>query len=180
MSDDLTLPARDDARAIWVFTAALDAPAFAAFTKPGETWPLAQALGLPGLRPGSVETFLASDMSDYGLDRYLTEAHGMDPESVAPDATRLAALEGPVVLLFNRDLPAGAARLDPEPPLAFVGRYDAPYDLAPSAPHPETASTRGALAGPAGPEPDPGPMRRMLLVTLAVLIALALLVLALA
>ena len=31
MSDDLTFPARDDARAIWVFTAALDAEDFTDF-----------------------------------------------------------------------------------------------------------------------------------------------------
>ena len=101
MTDDLTLPGHD-ARAIWVFTADLDPAAFKAFAQPGETWPLARALGLPGLSPASVETFLARDLADYGLDRYLTEAHGMDPEQVAPDAARLAAIQGPSLAWIPR------------------------------------------------------------------------------
>jgi hypothetical protein len=180
MSYDLTLPERDDARAIWVFTAELDPPAFAAFTKVGETWPLAGALGLPGLSPASVETFHTGDLAKYGLERYLTEAHGMDPASVGPDTTRLAALDGPVVLLFSRQLPPDAERVDPRAPLTLVGRYDAPYSLAPAAPAPPRASTRGHLDGPAGPEPDPQLLRRPLMFTLAALILLAVLVLALA
>jgi len=180
MSEDLTLPDRDGARAIWVFTADLDPTAFAAFTRVGETWPLAEALGLERLSPAAVETFLASDLQEYGLERYLTEAHGMDPASVAPDADRLAAITGPVVLLFSNGLPEGATRLDPSLPLAFVGRYDAPRSLAPAAPNLPRQSTRGHLAGPEGPDPDPGVMRRPLLITLAVLVALVILVLALA
>lgn len=173
MSDDLTVPDRSDARAIWVFTADLDASAFKAFARPGETWPLAAALGVPGLSPAAVETFEAADLRGYGLERYLTEAHGMDPGSVGPDSARLAAVAGPVVLVFNRDLPAETARLDPGPPLAFVGRYDAPWHLAPAAPDAPRASTRGHIPGPAGPEPDPDALRRPLLLTLAVLLLLA-------
>lgn len=180
MSDDLSLPDRSDARAIWVFTADLDPTAFAEFTRVGETWPLAEALGLERLSPAAVETFLASDLEGYGLERYLTEAHGMDPASVAPDAARLAAVTGPIVLLFSRGLPEGATRLDPSPPLAFVGRYDAPWSLEPAAPNLPRESTRGHLTGPEGPAPDPGMMRRPLLITLGVLIALTILVLALA
>ena len=180
MSDDLTLPARDDARAIWVFTADLDAAGFKAFTKVGETWPLAEALGIPGLSPASVETFQVDDLEEYGLERYLTEAHGMDPASVTPDSDRLAALAGPVVLLFSGKMPDDIAKLDPAPPLAFVGRYDAPYRLVPPMPNAPRESTRGHLSGPAGPEPDASLMRRPLLITLAVLVALAALVLALA
>ena len=173
MTDDLTLPGRDGARTIWVFSADLDPAAFNAFARPGETWPLARALGLPGLSPAAVETFLTSDLQDYGLERYLTEAHGMDPASVAPDAARLAALDGPVVLLFSRDLPEGADRIDPDLPLAFIGRYAAPYSLAPAAPHLPSDSTRGHLAGPAGPASDSRSIQRLLLITLGALIALA-------
>ncbi len=180
MSDDLGLPERDDARSIWVFTAALDAPAFAAFTRVGETWPLAEALGLAGLSPASVECFHTADLAGYGVERYLTEAHGMDPASVGPDTGRLAALTGPVVLLFSRALPRRTDRLDPQPPLVFVGRYDAPYHLAPAMPAAPRASTRGHLSGPAGPNMEPGLLRRPLLITLAVLIALATLVVMLA
>lgn len=176
MSDDLTLPTRDDARAIWVFTAALDPADFETFAQVRDTYPLAEALGLPGLGPGSVETFLGEDIAEYGLDRYLTEAHGMDHGSVAPDAARLAALSGPVVLLFSRDLPEGIARLDPKPPLAFVGRYDAPYHLAPAAPHLPRASTDGVIPGPAGPAAGPRLLAPLLMFTLAALIALAALV----
>jgi len=181
MNLDLTLPDRDDARVIWVFTAALDASAFQAFAKVGDAgWPLADALGLKGLSPVSVETFLAGDLADYGLERYLTEAHGMDPATVAPDAARLAAITGPVVLVFSRKLPEGATKLDPAAPLTFIGRYDAPYSLLPAAPTVPHESTRGHLSGPEGPAPDPGMMRWPLLITLAVMIALAVLVVALA
>ena len=180
MSGDHTLPERDDARAIWVFTADLDEPSFAAFAKVRDSWPLAQALGLAGLSPASVETFHTSDLADYGLERYLTEAHGMDPASVGPDTERLAALTGPVVLLFSRDLPGEAAKIDPVPPLAFVGRYDAPYHLVPAAPRSPRESTRGELSGPAGPDPEPGLLRRPLIATLVVLVLLAALVVMLA
>ncbi|MEZ5723413.1 MAG: hypothetical protein R3D59_19015 [Paracoccaceae bacterium] len=180
MSDDLALPDRADARVTWVFTADLDPAAFKAFARPGETWPLAVALGLPGLSPAAVETFHTRDLGGYGLERYLTEAHGMDPASVGPDSARLAALAGPVVLLFNRGLPEGVTRLDPSPPLAFVGRYDAPWHLAPPAPHAPRPSTRGHIAGLAGPDPDPGALRRPLLLTLALLVLLAGLVVMLA
>ncbi len=180
MSDDLSLPAREDARTIWVFTANLDPAGFAAFTKVGETWPLADALGLAGLSPASVETFHTRDLADYGLERYLTEAHGMDPASVGPHTDRLAALDGPVVLLFSRDLPRDTDRLDPSLPLAFVGRYDAPYRLAPAAPHLPSESTRGHVAGSDAPDGGAGDLRRPLIITLAVLILLAMLVVALA
>ena len=180
MSHDLSIPERQDARAIWLFTADLDKPAFAEFSKVREAWPLAEALGLPGLSPASVETFHTSDLADYGLERYMTEAHGMDPASVGPDTERLAALSGPVVLLFSRGLPRGIAELDPSPPLAFIGRYDAPYSLAPAAPTPPRESTKGHLSGPAGPDPDPAMLRRPLMLTLAVLVLLAGLVVMLA
>ncbi len=178
MSHDLTLPEREDARSIWVFTTNLDPPGFSAFTKVGDTWPLADALGLPGLSPASVETFHIRDLADYGLERYLTEAHGMDPTSVGPDTDRLAALDGPIVLLFSRQLPPGAEKIDPSPPLAFVGRYDAPYRLAPAGPTAPRESTTGHLPGPAGPDAGPN-LRRPLILTLAVLILLAGLVVAL-
>jgi len=179
MSAALELPERDDARVIWVFTADLDRPAFAQFAKVAKPWPLADALGLAGLNPRAVETFFAEDLNDYGLDRYLADAHGMDPRQVAPDAPRLAAVKGPVVLLFSRDLPPGASRIDPRPPLAFLGRYDAPYDLAPAMPHPSSSSTRGHIPGPGGPGTDPAILRRAVIYTLIALLALALLVMAL-
>lgn len=176
MSDDLTVPKRDDARTIWVFTAALDPVEFEVFSQVGDTYPLAEALGLPGLGPASVETFLGEDIAEYGLDRYLTEAHGMDHASVAPEAARLTALRGPVVLLFARDLPAGIDRLDPRPPLAFVGRYDARDQLAPAAPHLSRDSTEGFIPGPAGPTSGPRLLAPLLMFTLTALIALAALV----
>lgn len=180
MNLDLTLPDRADTRAIWLFTADLDPPAFRAFTRVSdEGWPLADALGLRGLSPASVETFLAGDLEEYGLERYLIEAHGMDPGTVTPDADRLAAITGPVVLLFSGRLPEGATKLEPTAPLTFVGRYDAPYSLAPAAPNAPRESTRGHLPAADGPAPDPGMMRRPLLITLGVLIVLALLVVAL-
>ncbi len=180
MSDDLTLPADNGARSIWVFTAALDAEAFARFARPGESWPLAEALGLPGLGPGSVETFHSDDLTGYGLERYLTEAHGMDPASTGPDTARLAAVTGPVVLLFSRELPEGATALDPVPPLAFVGRYDAPVHLVPSPPMPPRKSTLGHIETGAGPENAPARLIRPLALTLAALLLLAGLVLLLA
>ena len=180
MSGDLTLPGRDDARVIWVFAADLDRTAFTGFATPAETWPLAEALGLPGLSPAAVETLHAEDMAGYGLDRYLIEGHGMDPASVAPDAPMLDSLTGPIVLLFSRHLPPDAREIDPRPPLAFVGRYDAPWHLVPSLPHRPSESTSGLIAGPAGPGENRRALRRGLLVTLAVLVGLALVVAVLA
>lgn len=179
MTDDFTIPERDDARVIWVFHADLDKTAFARFTKHADPWPVAEALGLPGLAPAATETFDAEDISEYGLDRYLTEAHGMDPGSVLPDAARLVALRGPLVLLFSRELPKGTERIDPRPPLAFIGRYEAKYHLGAPASHPASESTRGHIAGPPGPTSAPPGLRRAVVITMAALAVLVLMVLAL-
>ncbi|NBD28739.1 MAG: hypothetical protein GVY31_01705 [Alphaproteobacteria bacterium] len=128
MTDQLAIPA-GSIRAVWVFEldlAETDLPGFrgdAAPRGPDRLSPLEQAVGAGPLESSHVELFMADTLSEYGLAKYLTEANGMDAASVAPDAERLDALSGPVLLVFSGALGAGIDRLDPEPPLRLVGRY---------------------------------------------------------
>jgi hypothetical protein len=178
--DPLAFPEAPGPRAIWVFTADLDDDAFTRFSQPVEPWPLAEALGVPGLDPAQVETFFAEDIADYGLARYLAQAHGMDAPEVEADADWLDALTGPVILVFSKGLPPGPGRFAPRAPLQFLGRYDQGEHLVPSRPMQPGPSTEGHIPPPAAALPDPARLRRMLAITLAALIALAALVWALA
>lgn len=177
MTDKLQFPERADTRAVWVFTADLPVSQLEGFKTRSETgWPLGEALGVDWLAPDFVEVFAPADIADYGLARYLTEANGMDPDQVAPDAERLNALTKPIVLVYSQALSGQQGRFDPKPPLSFVGRYDAPYSLTPTIPLPDFDSTSGIVTGPAGPSSYTPAMRRALILTVLALALLAVLV----
>lgn len=118
-------------RATWVFQVALEGPTLEAFkaqphpeqADAPSAWPLREALGLARLDHDFIEVFEAEGLNDYGFARYLTEANGMDDASVAPDAARLDALKGPVLLVYSAALPQGTNALSPRAPLRLVGRY---------------------------------------------------------
>lgn len=177
MTDPLVFPERDDARVVWVFTAALPDEALDDFTARTDAgWPLAEALGDSTLEPEFIEAFPPQDIAEYGLMRYLTEANGMDADQVKADATRLGTLTDPVVLVYSQALSGQQGRFDPKPPLSFVGRYEAPYALTPSVPMPEFESASGVVTGPSGPSSDTPRMRRALGLTVLGLALLAVLV----
>lgn len=181
MSDPLGFPHDTSARVIWVFAIDLPGTEFQAFVTKTETgWPLADALGVPGLDPAHVETFPATDIAEYGLARYLTEAHDMSEASVAPDAGTLDALAHPVALIFSQALGGRQGAFAPRSPVRFVGRYEKIPTLSPAAPLPAYDSAKGALSGPAGPAGGAFAARRSLVLTLLALLALALLIWSLA
>ncbi len=156
MTDDpLSMPpgAR---RVVWVFSVDLPEADLEAFTGKaganGAAPPVAGALGLTRVDPARIEAFDAATMRDYGLPAYLTEANGMDAETVAPDRDRLTALTGPVLLVFGEALPEGTERLKPKAPLRLIGRYAEALDLAP-----RTAPVSEAAKGPVGDAPRTAP-----------------------
>lgn len=177
MTDPLQFPERADTRAVWVFTADLPGPALDDFkTRTEGGWPLGEALGADWLNPDFVEVFSPADIADYGLARYLTEANGMDPDQVAPDAERLDKLTKPIVLVYSPALSGQQGHFAPKPPLSFVGRYEAAYSLTPSIPLPDFEATSGIVTGPAGPSSYTPAMRRALILTVLALALLAVLV----
>jgi len=154
---------KNGARAIWVFSVDLPAaeiPAFQHETKTGNgqtNWPLRDALGLKEavLDPEHIELFEAKTIAEYGLARYLTEANGMSEASVAPDADRLDALSGHVLLVFSRGLPEGFTGLHPRDPVHFVGCYTEEKAQDPGLPlHSETAQGQ-SYHPPAAPRSKP-------------------------
>lgn len=156
MTDDpLSMPA-GARRTVWVFTVDLPEADLGAFTGTaganGAPAPVAEALGVARVDAARIEAFDAATMRDYGLPAYLTEANGMDPESVAPDRAKLTALTGPVLLVFGEALPEGTERLAPKAPLRLVGRYVESLDLAP-----RTAPVSEAAKGPVGDAPRKAP-----------------------
>lgn len=115
-------------------------------------WPLRDALGLDHLDSDFTEVFPASNIKEYGLANYLTEANGFAEESVAPDKRKLDALTGPVALVYSEALGGQDVTLKPDAPLIFIGRYETRPDLRMSSPI-QTDSATGQLA-PDAPAPE--------------------------
>lgn len=136
MTDALTHTPSQTTKSVWVFT--LDVPenqlkpweheAFPEDEDARTIWPLRDALGLEQLDNDFTEVFPVSNIREYGLARYLTEANGYDDDSIAPDSAVLESLTGPVALVHSQALGNQLVTLRPEPPLKFVGRYDARPD----------------------------------------------------
>ena len=117
MTDLLAIPPGPE-RCVWVFAIDLpeaDATAFA-------HGPLSDALGVAVVDPAQIEQIDADTFTEYGLTRYLTEGQGIAEASLAPDAAKLDALRGPLLLVLRPAL--GQGRLSPRPPLRLIGRYD--------------------------------------------------------
>lgn len=179
MTDPLAYAGRQTWRSVWVF--ALDVPKdqlepwrHGSFTEDGEhIWPLRDALGVDPLDNDFTEVFQIADIAEYGLARYLIEANRLAEASVAPDAATLGALTGAVALVFSGALGDAPVRLDPQPPLRFIGRYEERPNLA-FAPPLHSPEGAGTLA-PASAPPVPGP--RLPLWPAALLVLLMLLAL---
>lgn len=136
-------------RQVWVFGVDLPEPeAKALLEYPDEDSrsPLEELLGVTNLDEDFIEIFEAKSLVSYGFAHYLTEANGMSEESVAPDAARLDALEGTVLLVFSQALREGAT-IEPRHPLQFIGSYREAIDVRVPDPMP-TESAKGVLEGP--------------------------------
>lgn len=177
MDDRLSIPA-GSLRTIWLFRVDLPDDALKAFetveqSENGETrrWPLGDALG-DWIAEDAYELFKAETLSEYSLSRYLTDAHGMDDGSVAPDAARLDALRGPLLLVHSAGIGEDTYRLDPVAPLSLVGRYTETVDFTVRI-APDSASAAGPVSDPPVKTPSPAALSgRIAMVALLVLFAL--------
>lgn len=165
-------------RQVWVFGVDLTEPeARALLEYPDEDSrsPLEELLGVSFLDEDFIEIFDAKWLASYGFAHYLTEANGMSEDSVSPDAARLDALEGTVLLVFPQALREGAT-MEPRYPLQFVGSYLEAMEIRVPEPMP-TESAKGVLEGPAGkPRPsDAAILGRVATAALIFLFALVLL-----
>lgn len=123
-------------RSVWVLRLDMGTELAEALVDDG---PLAQMLGVDQLDRSRVELIQAEDFAEYGILHYLHDGHGFPMEALLPDEAALAALYGPVLLVFRAALPAGLGRIDPKAPLHLVGRYDEEPVPAPIAMEPSPA-----------------------------------------
>ncbi len=173
MTSPLTVPA--SLRTIWVFRVDLPEPALEAFQEDGpddSLSPLAAAVGTGWLDRDYIELFDAATLCDYGLARYLSEANGMDPASVDPDADQLDSLTGPVLLIFSAALIEGTQHLAPSAPLALIGRYSEKADYSIAPPLRSDAATGVIGSPPTNPTPQgrPGSIASVALLALIVVV----------
>ncbi|GKY86297.1 hypothetical protein [Sinisalibacter aestuarii] len=139
-------------------------------------WPLVDALGAGPLEPGHVSVFEAGDLGKEGLRKFLIDAIGMDADQVNADAGKLDMIRGTVALVQSAALTERPGRFTPARPANFIGHYAEHQSLAPATPFAPGASTRGHIPPANAPAPD---TRRGLILTIAALVALVVLVLAL-
>jgi len=117
MTGALAIPPGPE-RCVWVFAIDLPTDEAEAFASGA----LAEALGVDHLDPTQTELIDADTFTEYGLTRYLAEGQGIADASLSPDAAKLDALRGPLLLVFRPAL--GQGHLAPRPPLRLIGRYD--------------------------------------------------------
>lgn len=159
MIGDLDFPGPNAPRTIFVFTLDIDPSEVEVWSKPDEAGDmhLEYALGVEKLDPAHIEVFPVSQIREFGLTRYLTDASGMSVESVAADAKKLSALRGVVVLVHNKAV-SGDGEFNPRNEAAFVGRYTEAQSLSvPSTPA-SFEATRGTISGGSTPGKTPGRM----------------------
>ncbi len=83
-------------------------------------------LGLDSWDPAYVEIFALRDLDSLGLAGYLETGCGVDPDSLAPDRTKLAQLDGWVMLIFSKAFSGVEATLRPTADLTLIGSYVEP------------------------------------------------------
>ena len=116
-----------------------------------ENLELGRALGKAPDDPSRVEVFPVSNLEGLGLAGYLIEGCGVAESQIAPDRSRLDALDGHEMLLFSRAFPEGDVTLHPEPALTLIGTYDEVRPAPPSAP----VESQSAAPYTGAPKPSP-------------------------
>ena len=124
----------------------------------------------------AAELFLVSDLTGVGLARYLTDGYAVTPEQIAQDRSRLDALDGYVLLLFSSAFEGRETTFDSGSDLTLIGKYgeEQPVMAAP----PLTADASQPYTGVPSMTPRAAPTgaSAKALMTLAVLVALGLLI----
>ncbi|MEC7761372.1 MAG: hypothetical protein VX874_05590 [Pseudomonadota bacterium] len=182
MSADLSFPGPNAPRTIFVFKLDIDPSEVEAWSKPDEAGDmyLEYALGVKKLDPAHVEVFPVSQIREFGLTRYLTDASGMSVESVAADAKMLSSLRGVIVLVHNKAV-SGEGAFAPRNEAEFVGRYSEAQSLTVASTPASLEATRGMISG--GSTPGKAPSRMpwgVLLISAAAIILIAAIIMGIA
>lgn len=133
--------------------------------------------------PAKVEVVPAGSLTGMGLSGYLVEGYGIDAGDIEGDRAMLDGLDGQIVLVPS-SATGGAATLDPQPPLRFVGLYRepaaAPHEVMTSSSQPEPSvetERDGDASGGGSSKPERkvpvGPIVVVALVIAAILVLLS-------
>ena len=82
---------------------------------------LAHALGVGAVDPDHVTLIRLADLSEQGLEDYLTEGQGIAPQSLFADLAMLAGLSGHVLVATSPAFGGAAVTLQPQAGLAALG-----------------------------------------------------------
>mgnify|MGYP001803584583 CR=1 FL=1 len=83
----------------------------------------AKALGAAPVNTNGIEVFPLSDLGDMGLAGYLREGVDANPDDLARDKAKLAALDGWVMLVHSTAYAPQGATLAPISALTLIGTY---------------------------------------------------------
>lgn len=111
---------------IRIFMANLTTEQAASFTeRPDEDTPatINRALGVTNLDSDFVELFPLSNLDGLGLAGYLTEGLGVAAEDVKPNASRLNAMSGHVLIVLSQAFGGFETTITPTAPLKWIGTY---------------------------------------------------------
>lgn len=156
-----------------VFSVTIEAGDLRALRMPGA---IDTALGMAGVDGYYVELFPVSDLAGVGLATYLSDGCDVPEEVVTPDAARLDAVEGVVMVVLSRAFQGQEARIVPAAQLRLIGTYSqTPVDWTPNGPI-ETASALPGSGVAQAPYPASQPARRAGAAVFAIFIALVALI----
>ena len=111
---------------IRIFMANLTTEQAASFTEsPDEDTPapINRALGVTYLDSDFVELFPLSNLDGMGLAGYLTEGLGVAEADVKPNASRLNAMSGQVLIVLSQAFGGFETTITPTAPLKWIGTY---------------------------------------------------------
>ncbi len=129
-----------------LFTLTIEAGGLKALKTPGA---LDGALGVDNVDPEQVELFDIADLAGVGLATYLIDGCGIPEAVIAPDAARLDALDGNVMVVLSRAFGGRAVTLHPAAQLSLAGIWsETATDWRDSGPIvTASASTSGGMSG---------------------------------
>ncbi|MGC1494790.1 MAG: hypothetical protein WA790_03205 [Sulfitobacter sp.] len=85
--------------------------------------PQAIALGVGVVDANHTEVFRVADLDTLGLAGYLRDGIDVNESEIAKDATKLAAVDGWVMLVHSMAFGGAEVTLDPIPELTLIGTY---------------------------------------------------------
>ena len=85
--------------------------------------PLERVLGCEDMNHAHVEVFAVADLGDMALTDYLIEGAGVLPATLEVDRTKLASLDGWVLVVYSSAFDGHAQEASPSPQLTLIGTY---------------------------------------------------------